>query len=67
MLNSYESMSEFYMHSEAETMSSRYLWIRTMSKDYKNMTDGYMLYLEVVISTDKLEGESEKNPLQEHL
>jgi hypothetical protein len=44
-------------------MSSEYLEIITMSKSYGPISDGYMLYLEVVIPTDKIEDESEKNPL----
>jgi hypothetical protein len=57
------SVSESYMlHPEAGTMSSGYLGTGTMFKSYRPAPEGYMLYPEVVIPTDKIEEKSEKNP-----
>jgi hypothetical protein len=43
-------------------MPSRYLRTGTMSKGYELLLESYMLYPEVMIPTDKIEDESEKNP-----
>jgi hypothetical protein len=60
-------MSEGYMlHLEARRMPSGYLRTGTMSKGYVPALNGYMLYPEIVIATDNIEDESEKNHSQEH-
>jgi hypothetical protein len=63
MSKDYGPVPDDYMYPEAGTMPSRYLGIRTMPKGYGPVPDGCILYPEVVISTDKIEDESEKNPL----
>jgi hypothetical protein len=56
------SISEGYIYIILKRNNAfGYLRTRTMSKGYGPALEGYMLYPEVMIPTDKIEDESEKN------